>query len=385
MTNRLHVCLLTLASVVLLTLVSCIKDEPRNNECDITAAWVEGEQYEAYFYDVSQMRHDAIMSNEDEIVFNVRSMTSLSRQIPVSFTLTEGATIEPANGSMQDFTAGPVTYTVTSEDGQWQRHYTVVFKEPSLPSSKFSFEHIDSVTMTSGSQYHVFYEIGADGSRQNVWASGNAGAGMTIAKNSRPSAFPTSSTTNGYEGRGVCLKTISTGSLGSFIKKPIAAGNLYLGKFNVDSVLVKPLKATQFGIVADKVPVRITGYYKYQPGKEFTDKNMKIVEGRTDEATIYAVFYRNKDEHGRDVFLYGNDVQTNPYIVSKAIVTSLPPTSEYTRFEAFFKGGTIDADILADKGYNLTVVFSSSKGGDLFEGAIGSVLYVDEVEITYEE
>jgi hypothetical protein len=371
--------------VVLLTLVSCIKDEPRNNECDITAAWVEGEQYEAYFYDVSQMRHDAIMSNEDEIVFNVRSMTSLSRQIPVSFTLTEGATIEPANGSMQDFTAGPVTYTVTSEDGQWQRHYTVVFKEPSLPSSKFSFEHIDSVTMTSGSQYHVFYEIGADGSRQNVWASGNAGAGMTIAKNSRPSAFPTSSTTNGYEGRGVCLKTISTGSLGSFIKKPIAAGNLYLGKFNVDSVLVKPLKATQFGIVADKVPVRITGYYKYQPGKEFTDKNMKIVEGRTDEATIYAVFYRNKDEHGRDVFLYGNDVQTNPYIVSKAIVTSLPPTSEYTRFEAFFQGGTIDADILADKGYNLTVVFSSSKGGDLFEGAIGSVLYVDEVEITYEE
>jgi hypothetical protein len=48
----------------------------------------------------------------------------------------------------------------------------------------------------------------------------------------------------------------------------------------------------------------------------------------------------------------------------------------------FVNKAPIDAKILADRGYNLALVFSSSKTGDTFEGAVGSTLCVDKVEIT---
>ena len=113
--------------------------------------------------------------------------------------------------------------------------------------------------------------------------------------------------------------------------------------------------------------------------------NMKVVPGRVDEADIYAVFYRNKDSKGNDAWLYGDDVLTSPLIVSKAVVKSLPATNEWTRFEAFFEGADADPAIMAKNGYNLALVFSSSKAGATFEGAVGSVLYVDEVEVSFEK
>ena len=51
--------------------------------------------------------------------------------------------------------------------------------------------------------------------------------------------------------------------------------------------------------------------------------------------------------------------------------------------EMTFDEGAVDPEVLAAFGYSMTLVFSSSKGGDNFEGAIGSTLYVDEVEVTY--
>ncbi|MDY6250502.1 MAG: PCMD domain-containing protein [Bacteroidaceae bacterium] len=39
--------------------------------------------------------------------------------------------------------------------------------------------------------------------------------------------------------------------------------------------------------------------------------------------------------------------------------------------------------MLRDGGYNLALVFSSSKTGDMFEGSVGSTLYIDKVEITF--
>ncbi len=74
-------------------------------------------------------------------------------------------------------------------------------------------------------------------------------------------------------GRGVCLNTQSAGALGEFMKKPIAAGSLFLGKFMVDYVMSDALKATQFGVPNGKEPVRIVGWYKYKPGEKFTDQD----------------------------------------------------------------------------------------------------------------
>ena len=185
-----------------------------------------------------------------------------------------------------------------------------------------------------------------------------------------------------YQGKGACLSTQSTGDFGAAFGKPIAAGNLFLGKFNVNAVLLNPLKATEFGIPTDKQPVKITGWYKYHPGDTFTDATMQPVADRVDQGHIYAVFFRNQDAGGNPVALYGDDVLSSDLIVSKAQLVPAA-TDEWTRFEMTFEGGTADPAILAAMGYSYTVVFSSSKDGDTFEGAIGSTLFVDEVTVEF--
>lgn len=366
-----------------LLLNSCIKDEPLNNECDILSAWIEGDAYEQLFYQTSQMRKDNVASDATAIVFTVRSTTNLPL-IPVNFTITPGATITPASGSLQDFSNGPVTYTVTSEDGEWTRTYTVSLQEADVPSFIYSFENVDSIVSEgSGSVYHVFYELDpTTGERRNIWSTGNAGVAL-VQNNWVPNQFPTYSVANGHAGKGVCLNTQHAGSLGAMMGKPIAAGNLFIGSFNLMAVLISPLQATEFGTPINKQPVRVTGWYKYHPGEVFTDASMNEIPGRTDEANIYAVFYRNQDANGNSVVLDGSNILTSEYIVSKAQVASLPPTDEWAQFEMTFEGGDADPALLESMGYNFTLVFSSSKNGDEFEGAIGSTLYIDEVEVTY--
>jgi len=179
--------------------------------------------------------------------------------------------------------------------------------------------------------------------------------------------------------------------MGELIKKPIAAGSLFLGKFVVEQVLKDALKATLFGVANGKEPVRITGWYKYQPGKTFTDLDMKEYPDRTDEASIYAVFYRNVDAEGNNYVLDGHDVEDldkvkdNPQVYKVARVASLPATDTWTRWEMFFEGKDAPDDVVKAQGFNLALVFSSSKNGAQFEGAIGSTLYIDEVEVSYEK
>lgn len=364
-------------------LASCIKGEPLNQECDIVSAYLEGEQYATLFYQPSQMRQDDIPSTTKEIVFVIKSLELLPERLPVQFTLTPGATVQPASGSEQDFRKGPVNYVVTSEDGSWERRYSVSFKESSLPNTLFSFEHVTTETEANNNQYHHFYEVDAIGNRYDIWASGNPGA-ILIKRDSKPEDQPTYSMADGYQGKGVCLNTQDAGALGHMFNKPIAAGNLFMGEFLMENVLMNSMKATKFGTPITQVPVRVTGYYKYTPGENFTNADMEIVPGRVDEASIYAVFYRNKNENGEDVFLYGDDVLTSPYIVRKAEMATVPATDQWTKFEMFFEGSDADPKILADQGYNLTVVFSSSKEGATFEGAVGSTLCIDEVEVFFE-
>lgn len=363
-----------------LILTACIKDAPKNDECDILSAWVQGQAYEPYFYQPTQMRIDDVPSNTNTILFLVRSLDSLP-PMPVHFTLTPGATIEPANGSLQDFSQGHVTYTVRSEDGQWTRSYRVGFEQADMSATHFSFEHVDVETASNGSSYHVFYEEDGNGERHNYWATGNAGVGI-LHPDWTPLQFPTYSTPEGHSGRGVCLNTQLTGDLGAMMNKPIAAGNLFLGNFNVNTVLVNALEATEFGIPIDRQPMRVSGWYKYRPGDTFTNANMETVPGRVDQAHIYAVFFRNHDDEGNPVVIDGTNTLTSPYIVSKAQLIP-PATDEWTFFEMDFTGGVANQALLDNMGYSFTIVFSSSLDGDVFEGAVGSTLYIDEVEVSF--
>jgi len=368
-----------LLALLVLLFTGCIKDEPQNMECDILEAWVEGDALSQHFSQATDMRLSDVPSSQEQLTFIVRQRAALP-PVAVHFRLSPGATVTPADGSLQDFSRGPVVYTVTSEDGQWHRSYTIDFREATLPSSHHDFEDFE---LSGNGKYYLWYDRADDGTKEGIWASGNEG--FMIAKPNAPATdYPTVPDADGYDGYCVRLTTRSTGSWGKTFKKPIAAGNFFLGSFDSRFALTNTLKTTNMGIVYTKEPVRVTGYYKYQPGEVFTDKDFHEVSTRIDEPTIHAALYLNHDEQGNTVMLHGDDVRTSPYIVRRAEVASMPPTSEWRRFEMTFEGSTpIDAELLANRGYNLSLVFSSSKTGDAFEGAVGSTLFIDKVEITF--
>lgn len=372
-----------------LTLTSCIKDEPLNSECDILSVWIEGDQYKDCFYQPeTDMRINEVLYSTNTITFTVKSMLSLPK-IPLHFTITPGATIEPANGSEQDFSKGSVTYTVTSEDGSWKRQYNIIFREAELPTLKYDFENFELINFNNflfKYSYYSWFEYDKSGNKVNLWATGNQGFGMGNS-NLAPEAYPTVPVEEGYDGKCVKMQTLDAGPLASAIKKYIAAGNLFIGAFDMNQALTNSLGSTLMGKdnAFTEEPVKVTGYYKYQPGKEFRDGENKIVE-KTDEADAYAVLYRNIDEEGKPVVLDGGNVLTSKYIISKARVASLPQTNEWKPFEMFFEDvSPIDHTLLKNRGYNLALVFSSSKEGAKFCGAIGSTLYIDKVAISLEK
>lgn len=371
--------LVLLLSTFILT--ACIKDEPKNMECDILEAWVEGEGLEQYFMQPKDMRISDIPSSANLLTFTVRQHFGIPA-MPIYFKLTSGATISPENGSLQDFSKDSVVYTVTSEDGQYHRKYIVNIYGATQPSNKYGF---DTYELSSNGKYYVWYSENKDGKKEYNWATGNEG--FMIAKSSVPATdYPTIPDENGIDGPCIRLVTRSTGSWGKTTNKPIAAGNFFLGRFNIKYALTKTLWATEMGIPYTKEPIKVTGFYKYKPGDTFIDKYEHVLPGRVDEPSIYSVLYVNHDEEGNEIMLHGDDVLTSPYIVRKAQVASLPPTDEWQPFEMIFEGSTpIDAEQLANRGYNLALVFSSSKTGDYFEGAEGSTLLIDKLELTFKE
>jgi len=377
--NIRGVYILVVLACALLT-VSCIRDEPLNDECDIESAWLHTDSPHDLFYSVSDTVVNVLYSSS-KVVFRVKPDADLSALAP-EFKVTEGAVMEPASGSVHDFST-PVTYTVTSQSGRWSRTYSVEFRRESLLAAdtiSFDFEHYEIVEESYGS-FYGWHELDAAGARLDWWASGNPGYGLTGAGND-PDSYPTRVLVEGYDGAALQLTTLSTGSLGSFVGKYIAAGNLFIGSFDVEQTMVNSLKSTRFGIPLAAKPLKLTGYYQYTSGQTYLGPGGKPVEGGTDYGTVYAVFFNNQDENGNQVCLYGDDVQTSPRVVAMARWAEVPQTGVWTPFEIPFEYySQPDLTDLAENHYSITVVFSSSVGGDTFQGAVGSTLLIDKVSL----
>ena len=69
-----------------------------------------------------------------------------------------------------------------------------------------------------------------------------------------------------------------------------------------------------------------------------------------------------------------------------ARLSYVPPMGDWTWFTVPFDyTKDIDYELLRNYGYNIAVVFSSSKDGDYFQGAVGSTLCVDKVRLICEK
>ena len=168
---------------------------------------------------------------------------------------------------------------------------------------------------------------------------------------------------------------------------PIAAGNLFIGEFKVAQAMLYPLKATRFGLqLVKSEPLSLSGYYKYKAGNTMTDKNGQVLAGRKDTCDIYAVLYEVDPTHF--VPLQGDDVLSNPRIVSIARLDNPGEPEQWTHFSTPFRyqtGKSFDAGRMRRNGYAIAVVMTSSRQGAFFEGAVGSTLYLDNIKITWKQ
>ena len=334
---------------------------------------------EVFFNPTDSVKH--LLYTDDAVTFNVRRNAPVEG-ITLEFKITEGATIERLTEGTGFVADVPVHYRVTSQDGQWHRDYAItVSPEPvHVVSSVIAYDFENFELEPKQGKYYIWHNERLDGTFGNDWATGNPGFKLSMPS-AAPENYPTSPI-DGMDGKALKLVTRDTGPFGAMAKMRLAAGNFFLGEFDVSQALSNAMTATRFGIPFNLKPVRFTGYYQYQPGPKFQDKAGKEVPGRVDEGSVYAVFYRNHDAEGNPVRLMGDNVLTSPLIVGIAKVKQLPATNEWTPFDVEFEyDSDIDMQLLANKGYNLAVVFSSSADGAIFEGAIGSCLLIDKVRL----
>ena len=390
--------------------VSCIRSEALNTECDIeqcilpeaiNSLWQGGDDSKAY--EIEDPDRPGQKITIYPIEFQVHKGVDRSAMAP-QFTLTAGATAEPVSGTVRDF-RNPQYYKVTSEDRCWSRHYCISVIEVKAPKPEdnsdpdvFSFEsaRMNKTTGSEGSIYTVFYDMNPFTDTEFNWGSGNSGFALTgVAKNYLD--YPTMQDEHGKQGKCLRLTTRQTGSFGAMVNMPIAAGNLFLGSFDVSSALSNSLKSTKFGMSWGKVPTRVSGFFKYRSGDTFyeLDKSapnkMREVPGKRDQFNIVALFYEYDTEtpslDGTN-YMDPTSPEFQKYVMSFAKIAPecLVETERWTQFSLDMQplpGKTIDPQKLIEHKYKFAIVLTSSIHGDTFSGAPGSTLWIDEVRVDY--
>ncbi|HBO06252.1 MULTISPECIES: PCMD domain-containing protein [Bacteroides] len=361
---------------------SCIQDEALNSEAAIDACTGT---------DV-QLAH--INSDSKEINIYVHKGADLSKQ-QLQFKLPAGATLK-ANEHYPDDVMNNYdfsndshsrTFTVTSEDGEWHSTYTVKIIPTEVPGSF----HFEELLPSSNTEYDILYEFepgtSTSVSRVLQWSSGNPGFKLTSMADNR-TGYPTQQITDGYRGKGLKLTTCDTGSFGAMVKMYIAAGNLFIGSFDLANALKDPLRATKFGIQYYKRPVSLKGYYKFKAGDVYTDEGV-VQKDKKDRFDIYAILYEANEN---SFMLDGSNSLdlTSDKLVSIARISEeeAKETDTWTAFELPFEavnGKSIDAAKLQNGKYKLSIVLSSSVDGAYFKGAVGSTLHIDELELISED
>lgn len=377
--------LFILYSLFGILMASCIKDEAPNAEADIIGISFEGDVLANSDIDLNPSYDESL--NAYPIRIKVKEGTDKTKLAPI-FELTPNATISPASGSVQNFTTS-VRYTVTSEDKAWHRVYAISVSEQKASNIPTTY-HFEKVRIQKN-VWQEFYEE-QDSGDDLTWTSGNSGFQLAMST-AKTEEYPTTQGADGKVGKCAKLETRSTGDFGNMVGMPIAAGNLFIGSFSILNAIADPLGATRFGVPFYNKPLRLTGYYKYKAGEKFYEHGEYT--SRKDMFNIYAVFYDgvkyDSEGKGTEVTLDGNLINQNyehPHMVALALVSNPQETDEWKFFDIPFDyqryGKGIDEARLAKGEYKISIIFASSKDGATFEGAPGSTLLIDEVELIYE-
>lgn len=410
---------------------SCVKQEALNQECDIRRAVIHLPHPEDYFTDLADTAVTILPSLAETVIQfqGVKDGVKLDGLAP-EFTISAGAVLFPPQGTLRDFSNPDDTVAVfviaedtkdryplpshpkdyeafgrmlkdASDRDEHVRPYRVEFVQALIDPSDTLVYTFDNYLLEDRKQKYYEWSDPFNGRERSVpnWATANIGY-STAKSSAGPMDYPTVPVASGgVDGKAYAkLETKDTGEWGKLFKMPLAAGNLYLGTFDMSCALQNALQATRFGdrTVLGRKPARFTGYYKYTPGPQMTDPQGRPIDG-IDRPDIYCVVYRNKDMNGKPIVLHGDDVNTSQYIVGRAklgeannfvdgeVSKIYLNTPGWVHFDVTFKWmHEIDYDLLKAHGYNFAIVCSASVDGASYQGAVGSVLLVDNFTIINE-
>ena len=169
----------------------------------------------------------------------------------------------------------------------------------------------------------------------------------------------------------------------------LAAASLYVGQFNT---LVNTSGAKlDFGRPFTSRPIALKGWYHYTPetiddDDEEVGKYTPSMKGQTDLCSIYIILSKgtyqlNNTETGTllsEEKVFGME-QFIAY--GELPMAQCGKTDGWVNFNIPLKYKT---DKLDEKPTHLIIVCSSSKYGDYFTGAVGSVMYLDDFSLVYD-
>ncbi|HAN19440.1 MAG: hypothetical protein A2X13_02080 [Bacteroidetes bacterium GWC2_33_15] len=281
-----------------------------------------------------------------------------------SIKVSSGAKVSPSSGTQVVFNDADdaVFYEVTAEDGNSET-YIVQIIHKQIQNSGFQ-DWYDVQLSTSAS-----YKEAGRLKNTTLWASANSGTSTYGVYNTMPYVDENV----GLEDTMVLIKTSVSGAI------PITAGTLFTGRFSLAGAIANPTdpkKATTFGIPYFWRPVSIKFKFKYTAGPDYIKATLNnpsnIFGGFTidsldgfDKCNIYAILEKRTGtetiEIGRADFISG----TSGNLLSEEMVDFTYTSTENPT--------------------HITVVFTSSKDGDLWTGAVGSELIVNNLELIYLE
>lgn len=355
-----------LAYLLVGLLSGCIKDEPLNPEADIIS-----------FNLPEGVAKEEITIDGVNIHFTAKNGANLKQIVP-QIEISKGATIEPSALTPQDFSQ-PVTYTVTSQNQENKKVYTV--SAHIFSPLVFNFEHWKQTT-SFGKTYELPYELKEDNQENLIWSGSNVGVVVYLSKKN-PEDFPVHKTTDSRSGKYAAeiVSRTGPGNIGGVLNIPITAGSLFAGSMDLNMTFINPLASTRFGIPIHEEPIRFKGFYKYKAGQgKYILPSGEETSLQADSCAIYAVFYETDDQLKT---LDGSNILSHKNIISVAKLKdgSSTPGDEYVPFDLpFIKRRQVKPN-WKQKNYKIAIIFSSSYDGNNFAGIPGSTLIIDDVEI----
>lgn len=287
---------------------------------------------------------------------------------PSEIALSNFATVSPFAGEEQDFSS-PVQYVVTAEDGS-ESVYTVRVERggSQVQLDNASFE--DWYTENAG--LSTVEQPGVD-ANSTIWGTANRG----LALGGSPG------NTSKQERAGTNYARMESVAAPALVR--IAAATIFTGKFTDGFPSVSdPRSNITLGTPFTSRPLSVSFDYTYQPGAGNEDANGQALP-YGDQCDIY--------------FLLENRVDGQVKRVGTAWFRSGDAVTEWSSQIIAIKYGPLEAsdpwfeyaqprddEIWGDGSEpitHVTFLATSSFEGDFFNGAIGSVLELDEIELRY--